>query len=116
MLLERSFYSQQVCLTFTLAFSIVMRVIMSTAPITMKKLKDILRLKYAQELTHRQIAKSLSVSASAVSRYVARAAKMGIKGWPLDDNWDDATLRKTFLHTKTPLKKHSLPIWQTVQE
>lgn len=89
---------------------------MSTAPITMKKLKDILRLKYAQELTHRQIAKSLSVSASAVSRYVARAAKMGIKGWPLDDNWDDATLRNPFLHTKTPLKKHSLPIWQTVQE
>ena len=109
MLLERSFYSQQVCLTFTLAFSIVMRVIMSTAPITMKKLKDILRLKYAQKLTHRQIAKSLSVSASVVSRYAARAAQMGISTWPLDDKWDDATLKRTFLHTKAPLKKCNPP-------
>ncbi len=89
---------------------------MSTVPITMKKLKDILRLKYGQKLSHRQIAQSLSISASVISRYAARAATMGISSWPLDDKWDDATLKKTFLHTKAPLKKHSLPNWQTVQD
>lgn len=88
---------------------------MSTAPITMKKLKDILRLKYGQKLTHRQIAKSLSVSPSVVSRYAARAAQMGITDWPLDDTWDDVTLKNTFVNTKAPLKKHSLPNWQEVQ-
>ncbi|WP_435234393.1 IS21 family transposase [Psychromonas sp. PT13] len=89
---------------------------MSTVPITMKKLKDILRLKYGQKLSHRQIAKSLSISPSVVSRYCARAAKMGIMDWPLDDTWDDVTLKNTFLKTKAPLKKHSLPNWQVVQD
>jgi transposase len=89
---------------------------MSTVPITMKKLKDILRLKYGQKLTHRQIAKSLSISPSAVSRYAARAANMGITSWPLADKWDGFALKNTFLKTKAPLKKHSLPNWQKVQE
>tara|TARA_R110002124_G_C8941746_1_gene512743 strand:+ start:211 stop:1755 length:1545 start_codon:yes stop_codon:yes gene_type:complete len=88
---------------------------MATVPITMKKLKDILRLKYGQKLTHRQIAQSLSISPSVVSRYAARAAKMGITDWPLDKSWDDTTLKNTFLKTKVPLKKHSLPNWQDVQ-
>ncbi len=62
---------------------------MSTVPITMKKLKDILRLKYGQKLTHWQIAKSLTISSSSVSSYAARAAKMGITSWPLEEKWDD---------------------------
>ena len=89
---------------------------MSTVPITMKKLKDILRLKYGLKLTHRQIATSLSISPSVVSRYAARAAHMGITDWPLDDTWDDVTLKRTFLNTKAPLKKHSLPDWQCVHD
>ncbi|MCL4164131.1 UNVERIFIED_CONTAM: hypothetical protein GTU68_045791, partial [Idotea baltica] len=89
---------------------------MATKPITMKKLKDILRLKYGQKLTHRQIATSLSISPSAVSRYACKAAQMGITQWPLTDEWDDATLRTTFLATQAPLKKYSLPNWQSVQD
>lgn len=89
---------------------------MSTVPITMKKLKDILRLKYGLKLTHRQIATSLSISPSVVSRYAARAAHMGITDWPLDESWDDVTLKRTFLNTKAPLKKHSLPDWQQVHD
>ncbi len=87
---------------------------MPTAPISMRKLKDILRLKYGQKLTHRQIAKSLSISPSVVSRYACRAANMGITRWPLDDKWDDVTLNTAFSVTKAPLKKHSLPNWQSV--
>lgn len=89
---------------------------MSTVPITMKKLKDILRLKYGQKLTHRQIATSLSISPSVVSRYTARAAHMGITSWPLDTSWDDVTLKRTFLKSKPPLKKHTLPDWQHVHD
>lgn len=42
---------------------------MPTPSITMRKLKEILRLKYGAKLSHRQIARSLSISASVVSRY-----------------------------------------------
>lgn len=58
---------------------------MSTAPITMRKLKEILRLKYGCSLSHRQIAKSLSISPSVVSRYANRAVQLGITNWPLAD-------------------------------
>lgn len=47
---------------------------MSARPISVRKLKEILRCKYQGKLTHRQIALSLSISASTVSYYVNRAA------------------------------------------
>jgi len=89
---------------------------MPTTPISMKKLKDILRLKYGHKLTHRQIAKSLSISPSAVSRYAAKAAQVGISSWPLDEKWDDPSLKCAFLQSKPPLKKHSLPNWDEVHD
>lgn len=89
---------------------------MSTTPITMKKLKDILRLKYGYKLSHRQIATSLAISPSVVSRYAARAAHIGITSWPLDEKWDDTNLKRAFLQSKPPLKKHSLPNWQSVHD
>ena len=51
---------------------------MPTAPISMRKLKEILRLKYGCKLSHRQIAKSLSVSPSVVSKYACKSAELGI--------------------------------------
>jgi len=50
---------------------------MPTVPITMRKLKEILRLKYGCLMSHRQIATSLSISSSVVSRYANRAAQLG---------------------------------------
>ena len=40
-----------------------------TATISMRKLKEILRLKYGTKLTHRQISKSLSISPLWISTY-----------------------------------------------
>jgi DNA-binding transcriptional regulator LsrR (DeoR family) len=47
----------------------------------MRKLKEILRLKYGAKLSHRQIAASLSISPSSVSTYANRAAQLGIVDW-----------------------------------
>ncbi|EFE1057513.1 hypothetical protein CJC76_004576 [Escherichia coli] len=47
---------------------------MPTVPISMRKLKEILRLKYGVGLSHRQIGRSLAISPSVVSRYANRAA------------------------------------------
>ena len=51
---------------------------MSARPITVRKLKEILRLKYQAQLAHRQIALSLHISPSTVSYYLNRAAQLDI--------------------------------------
>jgi transposase len=89
---------------------------MSTAPISMRKLKDILRLKYDCSLSHRQIAKSLSISPSVVSRYTNRATQLGISQWPLADKWDDASLRREFLKTTVKKRKSSIPDWSVIYQ
>lgn len=89
---------------------------MPTTSITMRKLKEILRLKYGCKLSHRQIAKSLSVSPSVVSRYSSKAAELGIACWPLDDKWNDQTLQQSFFKTKPRLKGFAIPDWSLVQQ
>lgn len=48
----------------------------------MRKIEEILRLKYGVGLTHREIAGSCAVSAATVSDYVTRAQAAGLS-WPL---------------------------------
>ena len=47
----------------------------------MKKVQDILRLKCGCAMSHRQIAKSLSLSPATISHYANRAAQLGITHW-----------------------------------
>lgn len=89
---------------------------MPTIPISMRKLKEILRLKYGSGLSHRQIGRSLVISPSVVSRYANRAAQLGIKQWPLPPEWDDAALHRAFLQTQVKMKKHTLPDWPQVHK
>lgn len=89
---------------------------MATAPISMRKLKEILRLKYSAKLTHRQIANSLSISPSSVSTYTNRAAQIGITQWPLSDDWDDTKLKQQFFKTRVKLKNFALPDWNKIKE
>ncbi|MGR5165483.1 IS21 family transposase [Vibrio owensii] len=89
---------------------------MPTPSITMRKLKEILRLKYGAKLSHRQIARSLSISASVVSRYANRASQLGISQWPLPEGWDDATLNREFLKTTVTPKKYASPDWADVHK
>lgn len=85
---------------------------MPAEPISMRKLKDILRLKYEKRLSHRKIATSLSISSGTVSSYVNRAKLMGIETWPLPSQWDDIKLSSHFLQTKiTPRTAIPLPNW-----
>ncbi len=89
---------------------------MPTEPISMRKLKEILRLKYQAKLSHRKIAKSLSISASTISNYITRAKMIGIEGWPLSDEWSDTKLSKHFLQTQhTPRTAIALPNWADFQ-
>jgi len=85
---------------------------MPAESISMRKLKEILRLKYEAKLSHRKIGASLSISPGTVSSYVNRAKLMGIERWPLPPIWDDITLNKCFLQTKIkPRTAIPLPNW-----
>lgn len=59
--------------------------------IEMKKLREILRLKFTANLTHRQIAAATNTSASSVSYYTRAAVQAGIS-WPIDPELDDLKL------------------------
>jgi transposase len=50
----------------------------------MRKIEEILRLKYEARLTHRAIAQSCAVSAGTVSDYITRAKAAGLR-WPLPE-------------------------------
>ena len=65
----------------------------------MRQLKELLRLKYAAGLSHRQIATSLNISTGVVSKYVHLAEVAGLR-YPLPDDIDDARLH--LLLTDTP--------------
>ncbi len=62
----------------------------------MRKVREVLRLKYACGASARVIAQSVGIGRSAVAEYIRRAAVIGIT-WPIPAELDDAALeRKLF--------------------
>lgn len=64
---------------------------MAQERLSMRKIREILRLKFGHGLTNRAIARSVSVSRDTVREYLARAATAEL-GWPLPVELDDAAL------------------------
>ena len=62
---------------------------MAKRRLSMRKTKEILRLKWACQQSNRQIAKSCHVSHSTVGQCLMRAEQAGLS-WPLDPELDDA--------------------------
>ena len=59
--------------------------------LSMRQIREVLRLRFASKLSQRAIAKSPWLSQGAVSTYLTRARAAGIV-WPLPDDLDDAQL------------------------
>jgi len=57
----------------------------------MRKLRDILRLRYEAGLNHRAIAQACAVGLGTVTTYLQRATAAGLT-WPLPDDLDDTAL------------------------
>ena len=64
---------------------------MSQRRLSMRKIRELLRLKYELRRSHREIATSLGIANSTVSDYARRAAAAGFT-WPLPEGLDDAAL------------------------
>src|SRR5205814_2539082 len=59
--------------------------------VSMRQIREVLRLRFASELPQRAIAKSLGLSQGAVSGYLSRARAAGVS-WSLAEELDDAQL------------------------
>ena len=57
----------------------------------MRKIKEVLRLKWKHGLSNRRIARSCSISRSTVAEYLRRAEEAGLSS-PLASELDDAEL------------------------
>jgi transposase len=60
----------------------------------MRKIKEVLRLRYEAGLGHRQIARGCSLGLGTVHDYLRRAEAAGVR-WPLPEGWDDDRLEST---------------------
>ena len=69
--------------------------------LSMRKIKEVLRLKNEHSLSKNQIAKSCKISRSTVKEYLQRAKNAGLS-WPLDSSLDDAALEARLFPVHTP--------------
>ena len=73
---------------------------MAAARMSMRKLKEILRLKYSEKLAHRAIGRVLGVSVGSVGSVSVRAKALGIESWSDVSEIDEATLEVKFYGAK----------------
>jgi len=67
----------------------------------MRKIKDVLRLRYELGLGQRQIARSCAIAQATVADYLKRAEAAGI-GWPPPPDWDEARLERAVFGAPAP--------------
>ena len=67
----------------------------------MRKIRELLRLKYELGRSHREIAASLGIANSTVSEYARRAAAAGFT-WPLPEGLDDGALEAALFPAQPP--------------
>ena len=82
----------------------------------MRKIREILRLKYTAQLSNREIAKSCSTARSTVAGCLERASHAGLS-WPLPDALDDTAL-ENLLYPPVVVSEaiRALPDWSLLQK
>jgi transposase len=81
---------------------------MARKPVSMRQIKEVLRLKHAHQLSIREIARSCGLPASTVNDYLARAQAAGL-GWPLPEGLDDQQLQQQLLNASQAPPEASPP-------
>ena len=83
--------------------------------LSMRKIRELLRLRWEQQLPQRVIANSLRLSQASVSDYLSRARRAGLT-WPLPDGLDDAGLEALLFPPlpDVPSDQRPVPDWSAV--
>ena len=61
----------------------------------MRKVNEVLRLRFELGLGQRAIARACSISQGAVHNYLKKAAAAGLR-WPLPEGWDEQRIEAAF--------------------
>jgi hypothetical protein len=90
---------------------------MAKEKLSMRKFKEVLRLKFETDLSNRQIAKSCSTSHVTVGKYLALAEQAALS-WPLPDNLDDAEIENRLVEhvPRKPSQKPAMPSMQYLHQ
>ena len=83
----------------------------------MRKIKEILRLKWVQGLSNRRIAASGGIGRPTVAEYLRRAAEAGLS-WPLPADLDDARLERLLFPPPPDLSAQArgIPDWAYIHQ
>jgi transposase len=83
----------------------------------MRRIRDVLRLKFAQGLSERAIATSLGLGKGSVGTYVRRAREAGL-GWPLPEGLDDDDLELLLFPASptVPDPNRPVPDWSMIDK
>jgi hypothetical protein len=84
----------------------------------MRRIKEVLRLRYELGLGQRQIARSCSIGQSTVFDYLKRAEAAGLR-WPLRDDWDDERLERSLFaygQHEQPSPQRPQPDFESIHE
>lgn len=83
----------------------------------MRKIREVLRLKFEHRLSERKIASSCNISRSTVSDYLGRFAISGLP-WPLPDNLNEADLEQRLFPVDSQRTRHpqTTPDWSAVHQ
>jgi len=82
----------------------------------MRKIKEVLRLKFEAGLSHERVAAAVGVSKGAVTKYVQRALAAGL-GWPLAPERDDAALEALlFPHSRVLVTAYAPPDFELIHQ
>lgn len=83
----------------------------------MRKIKEVLRLKRANGLSNRQIAKACGIGRPTVAEYLRRAEEAGVS-WPLASGLDEATLERRLFPPppSLPAQARGVPDWSVVHQ
>jgi len=83
--------------------------------LSMRKIKEILRLKWVKGLSNRQIARTCGIARPTVAEYLRRATEAGLS-WPLPAGLDESALEQQLFPPppKLPAADRGVPNWSVV--
>jgi transposase len=91
---------------------------MSQERLSMRKITEVLRLKWTCGLSNRAISRSCRISHSTVSEYLVRAEKAGLT-WPLPEDLDEDELYRLLFPEQVEARSNSvkpLPNWEEMRK
>ena len=75
----------------------------------MRKIREVMRLRFELHLGYQQIGRSCSIAVSTVHKYLMRVEAAGLT-WPLPDDWDETRVAAAvFPRAQPPLTKEQAP-------